>query len=472
MDDENRIKAESGEIGPDIDWEEALSLYQSHVDSGNEALIRRDTIKLVKLTKYAPENVLSRAVLILLKLLKQGTFDDIEIPTVHEAIVYCLICFVRKNESLATVLVDLGVGMSILRLLENSDSRLRKLLVKLLWFMLTFESKGRHVLARVGGLRELIALLGSCRDGSRKYLLEILSMLALTQVGRKTLSRFGGIQFLVEAANHGSMISRERACHAIGLLGVKHIGKRMLVELGVVPVLIQLLRDGEQSTKLVAGNALGIFMAHVDHIRRVAEAGAVPLYADLLRGPTSMGREIAEDVFCILSVEEDIAIDVADHLVRILREDNDEVKAAAVDVFWDLAGYKHLSVACSSGAIPIMVDLARNGSTEVKEKVSGAFAQMSYNECDRIALAEAGAIPILINMMGGTNDEMMDNAVEALVNFAEDPVYMNRVSEVLGSPAFLYMRNRVVQNQTSDALIARSFRRLSAQHPDFDLDAS
>ncbi|KAL9659761.1 hypothetical protein QQ045_024570 [Rhodiola kirilowii] len=32
--------------------------------------------------------------------------------------------------------------------------------------------------------------------------------------------------------------------------------------------------------------------------------------ADLLRGPNPMGREISEDVFCILSVEEDIAIDI------------------------------------------------------------------------------------------------------------------------------------------------------------------
>uniref|UniRef100_A0A7N0RD97 Uncharacterized protein n=1 Tax=Kalanchoe fedtschenkoi TaxID=63787 RepID=A0A7N0RD97_KALFE len=471
---ESGTEADYGRGGSVLDWEEALSLYKNHVASGSETLIIRDTVKLAQLAKYAPDNVFACAVPILVQLFQQSPSSLVVNPSIHEAVVYCLICFLRKNDSLATLLVDLGAVLPVVRMLGNADGCFRKLLVKLLWYLLTFESKSRILLARNGGVQVVIDLLGVCRDGSKRYLLEILGMLALVRERevRRILNGFGGLQFLVEAARHGSMLSRERACQAIGLLGMATRGKRMLVELGVVPVLLELLRDGGQSVKLVAGNALGVISAHVDNIRPVAEAGAVPLYADLLRGPDPMGRDIAEDVFCILSVEEDIAIDIGDHLVRILREDNDEAKAAAADVLWDLAGYKHLSVVRSSGAIPIMVDLLRDGSTEVQEKVSGAFAQLSYNEADRKALAEAGAMPILINMLEDGNQEMKDNAAEALISFADDPVYVDIVSEISNAPAFQNMRNRIVQNQTSDEQIARSFRRLSAQHLSLDSNSA
>lgn len=59
---ESKGNGDSEKVGPVIDWEEALSLYQSHVASGIEVLIRRDTVELAQLAKYAPENVLARAV--------------------------------------------------------------------------------------------------------------------------------------------------------------------------------------------------------------------------------------------------------------------------------------------------------------------------------------------------------------------------------------------------------------------------
>lgn len=54
-----------------------------------------------------------------------------------------------------------------------------------------------------------------------------------------------------------------------------------------------------------------------------------------------MGKDIAENVFCILAVAEGNAVLIAEQLVRILREGDSEAKFAASDVLWDLAGYRH-----------------------------------------------------------------------------------------------------------------------------------
>ena len=48
-----------------------------------------------------------------------------------------------------------------------------------------------------------------------------------------------------------------------------------------------------------------------------------------------------------------------------------------------------MTVVRNSGAIPILVDLLSDRNVKVKEKVSGAIAQLSYDEADRQALANA-----------------------------------------------------------------------------------
>ncbi|XP_074294172.1 uncharacterized protein LOC141621975 [Silene latifolia] len=213
-----------------------------------------------------------------------------------------------------------------------------------------------------------------------------------------------------------------------------------------------------------ACNALGVISSHVDFIRPVAEAGVIPLYAELLRGTEQLGWEIAEDVFCVLAVVEANAVEIVQHLVRILREDNAEARAAAADVLWDLSSYKHsISVIHNSGAIPILVQLLGDQNTDVRENVSGAIAQLSYRGVNRSALADAGAIPCLIEMLQDESEELRDNAGESLMNFAEDPIHHERLSEAFAMPAFQNMQERMVHIRAADHHMVRSLRHMSIE---------
>ncbi|XXG52528.1 hypothetical protein AAC387_Pa03g0834 [Persea americana] len=168
--------------------------------------------------------------------------------------------------------------------------------------------------------------------------------------------------------------------------------------------------------KMTASNALGIISSHVDYLRHVAREAAIPLFAELLEGPKPLGREIADDVFCILAVAEENAILIASHLVRILQGDNNVTKAVATDVLWDLSGYKHsVSVVQNSGVIPLLLELLTGGNDDAREKASGAVDQLSYDEADRGVLIDAGAIPVLIALLQDESEELKDNAAEALI---------------------------------------------------------
>ncbi|KAF7831303.1 vacuolar protein 8 [Senna tora] len=448
-----------------LDWEKALSQFQNVMVSGTMGMQIKAMIMLAHQSKHAPESVLSRIIPHLTGILGDYQSNQSSGFSLQKASAYCLKCIASRGDGeLAMEIGRHGAATSLLRWLSHSDGEFQEVLIKCLLVVVTFSNRSRAAVASSGGLEIIISLLDLCTDDDiRLYLLEILSALALLKDVRRALARFGGLHLLVEAASSGTMVSRERACQAIGLLGVPRRSRRMLIEIGVIPVLVELLSEGDETTKLVAGNALGVISAHVDYIRPVAQAGVISLYAELLQGLERTGKDIAEDVFCILAVAEENAIEIVGHLVRILREGDEESKASAAEVMWDLSGYKHsASVIQESGAIPILIELLRSETEEVRQNVSGACAQLSYEEADRMALAEAGAIPILIDMM--LHDELedvRDNAAEALINFAGDPLYNNRVSDAISFPSFREIQNRITFIRASNEHMARSMRRMS-----------
>nr|GLL17652.1 protein ARABIDILLO 2 [Ipomoea trifida] len=448
-----------------LNWEDAFRLYEHSIACENEVLRVQATIKLARMSKHAPETILERSVPILVQLLT-SPISDLN-PSIHEASAYCLKCIACEYQGrLALLIGESGAVPSILRLLLHSEGNLQRTLLKCLRNLVTFAERNRIIVFRSGGLEIVVSMLNACPDGLESYLLEILSALALSrEVRRRAIFTSGGVRFLIESARRGRMLSRRRAAQAIGLLGLVKSARPTLVASGAIQALLELLQVGDASTKLVAGNALGVISSHVDYIRPVAQAGAIPLYVELLQGPEPMGKEIAEDVFCILAIVEENAVVIAEHLVRILQGDNAGAKAAAADVLWDLSGYKHLQhILRNSNAIPILVELLQDQNVNVREKVSGAIAQLSYNKADRVALADSGAIPVLINMLQDELEDLRDNAAETLVNFSEDPLLRDRISSVVDSPAFHSMQNRLMQIRASDVHMASSLRNISIEH--------
>ncbi|XWS27763.1 hypothetical protein CRYUN_Cryun25bG0008600 [Craigia yunnanensis] len=445
-------------------WEEALNHFKMVIDCGTEAMRIKAIIKLAQLSNLAPEYILGHTVPILANLIADHTSDNSSL-SLQGVVVYCLKCIACQGDGrLANEIGQSGALLSILRLLPESDGSFQRVAVKCLWCLVNLSNDNRVIVAMNGGLEIIVNMLNSYMVSVRRYLLEILSALSLLRVVRRGLASLGGLRFLVEAASCGNMLSRERACQAIGLLGVTRRARRMLVDVGVIPVLVELLRVGDSATKLVAGNSLGVISAHIDYIGLVAQAGAIPLFAELVQRPEPLGHEVAEDAFCLLAVTEANAVSIAEHLVRILREGNDEAKAVVANVFWDLSGYKHsVSVVRNSGAIPLLVELLGSQSSEVRETVSGAIAQLSYNQVDREALIESGAVPLLLELLHDDSEELKDNAAEALINFYENSLQHERISEVVDHTSFQSMQNRLIRIRASDDQTVSSMRQMTIE---------
>lgn len=446
-----------------MDWIQVPHLYEEIIACGSEALKIRATVELGRRSEDAPDSVLAQTAPILVELLGHPVHNSH--PSIQASAAYCLNCFACQGDGALCMLIGQSSAvLALLRLLPQSEGQFRRVFAKCLRTVVCCDSNGRTILARNGGLSIILDLISSSADNTKKYLLEILSSLVMLREMRREIVILNGLSSLIESARNGKMVSRTRAAQAIGLLGVTRRVRQMLVDLDVIPALTSLMQDGDVSAKLTAGNALGIISSHVDYLRPVARAGAIPLFAELLQGPEPLGREIAEDVFCILAVAEENAVSISEHLVRILQGNNNEAKAAAADVLWDLSGYKHsVSVVRNSGAIPLLLDLLRGGNEGVREKASGAVAQLSYDGADRAALADAGAIPLLIGLLQEESEELKDNAAEALINFSEDPLLRDRISYALHIPSFQRIQDRLVRVRATNEHMVRSLSRLSIE---------
>jgi len=152
-----------------------------------------------------------------------------------------------------------------------------------------------------------------------------------------------------------------------------------------------------------------------------------------------------------LGVVEANAVEIVSHLVRIFIVGNDKAKVAAACVIWDLLDYKHTtSVLRDSGAILILVDLLGHGSDDdAKDVVFGAFLQISYDEGGRMTLDNAGAIPILVELLNHPMEEIRHKVVEALSNYHGDPLYHDRLSDVVNDPSFRYLQNILIRIRAS-----------------------
>lgn len=439
------------------DWVVALHHFQNQIATRNEDLQVKSILKLSHLSNRVPESILESTVPILVELL--NTSD-----AVVKASVYCLKCISWQGDGRLAVTIGLsGAIHRFLCLLPQSEVGLQKVILKCLRNIVAFDGPNRVNVVRIGGLKVIIDMLNSCPDTLRPLLLEILSALALLREVRRSIFNLRVVRLLVESCKVGKMASRTRAAQAIGLLGLVKKARRDLVNSGAITVLVDLLRNGDITSKITAGNALGVISSHVDYIRPVAEHGVIPLYAELLQEHEPLGKEIAEDVFCILAITDPNANTIVEHLVTIMRGNDNESIAAAADILWDLSSYKHvLPLIHSSGVILLLVELLRTSEdTNVRENVCGAIAQLSYNEAERVVIANLEGISLLMSLLEDESDELRDNAAQALVYFYEDSLLCDRMSSAMNHPVFLSMQERMVQTRGAELRLADSVRQMT-----------
>ena len=448
------VRREDGET----EWAEVARKYLHVVSSGDEAAAVRATLEIKRLACHAPDSAMRVAARALVGLLARSP------PPRLQAAASQALCSVVGVDGgrFAAESVDAGFFPVAKRLLPEAEEVPQRIMLRCLSCILTLHATSRVVFGRGGGAEVILDLFPGCSGATKRRLVEILSALALMKEVRRLLLNDGKVEYLVAAISSGNLASRTRAAQAAGLLGASTIGRSLLVEMGAPVALVGLMRNGDSSANLVAANALGIVSSIGPHLPLILQSGAIPLYAELLKERHPLAKDIVEDVFCILISIRDNAGVVLENLAGILRGEDDLAISAAVDVLLALAEYKSvIPFLKSSGVITVLVDLLRNGNNhDVIEKVTGAVAQLSYEEYIREGLMEVGAIPVLLDLLNGRLGNLTESAAaEALINFSEDPSCQEYAPMLQRVPELSAFRDHLFHFRNSQGHLIQSMRR-------------
>ena len=93
-----------------------------------------------------------------------------------------------------------------------------------------------------------------------------------------------------------------------------------------------------------------------------------------------------------------MADEVATH-VHVLREGNDASKTVAAWALGNLANsYANSVLIAEAGGIPLLVELLRDGSADAKFSIVGALSELAHFN-GAVLIAEAGGIPLLVELL-------------------------------------------------------------------------
>ena len=103
-------------------------------------------------------------------------------------------------------------------------------------------------------------------------------------------------------------------------------------------------------------------------------------------------------------------------LVRALREGDDAAKTEAADALWNLVydDDDNKVLIAEAGGIPLLVELLRDGSAKAKFEAAAALCELAWDDDNPVLIAEAGGIPPLVELLRDGSADAKQQAANAL----------------------------------------------------------
>ena len=110
-------------------------------------------------------------------------------------------------------------------------------------------------------------------------------------------------------------------------------------------------------------------------------------------------------------------------LVRALREGDDAAKTAAVRALRYPASWSDKGAIAAAGGVPLLVELLRDGSADAKKSAVAALGNLTYsNAANKVLIACAGGIAPLVDFLRHSSSppEAKTQAAQTLFNLANN----------------------------------------------------
>ncbi|XP_051120521.1 U-box domain-containing protein 13-like [Andrographis paniculata] len=217
----------------------------------------------------------------------------------------------------------------------------------------------RVAIAEAGAIPLLIQLLSIPDSRTQEHAVTALLNLSICEDNKGSIISCGAVPGIVHVLRKGSMEARENAAATLFSLSVIDENKVTIGALGAIPPLVMLLSEGTQRGKKDAATALFNLCIYQGNKGKAVRAGVV---ATLMRLLTEPEGGMVDEALAILAI---------------------------------LAGHPEGKAAIGAAeAVPVLVDVIRNGSARNKENAAAVMVHLCSGE-HRQHVAEAHEMGVM-----------------------------------------------------------------------------
>lgn len=247
------------------------------------------------------------------------------------------------------------------------------------------------------------------------------------------LPRLGGVR----SRNH--LVWQQRSDKAVSLDSRSDFA---IVDNKVRKLIEDLKNERTDPKRAAIGELLVLSRHNMESRISIANHGAIPFLVNLLYSADPSMQENAVTVLLNLSLDDNNKITIASAdaikpLIHVLETGNPEARANSAATLFSLSvNEENKAKIGRSGAIKPLVDLLRDGSAQGKKDAATALFNLSIFHENKARVVEAGAVKPLVELMDPAAG-MVDKAVAVLAILATVQEGRNGIAQAGGIPVLV-----------------------------------
>ncbi|KAL3666418.1 hypothetical protein V7S43_008669 [Phytophthora oleae] len=387
------------------------------------------------------------------------SFQDSDESEQMKALVVCSGTGIITKEQ---TLQDSSVLLPIVNLLRNGTDNL-KFWATIAVGKLATNDKIRMYFADVGAVAPLLVLLQAGSPLQKLWAAYALAKLCkYNEINSISVANCGAIPLLMGLLHDGIPRQKEFAALSLGHFSLANENCSMIIaSAGAIAPLVSLLRNGNGKQKERAAFALGGLMSRsMDNCTAIEVEGGLELLVSMLINSSDDQKEAAAFALGTFVAKGDVKANQVElkqaisYLVSTLSDGKTaqkELAALTLGTFSVGINVDSLAVEMEQAIVPL-VTLLREGMYEQAAFALSHLAGM--NDAIRVAIAQEGAILMLISLLHTGSDAAKEHAALVLGTLATNISIAEEIVREKGIPIFLTLLRDGTTKQKAYAMLA------------------
>jgi len=287
--------------------------------------------------------------------------------------------------------------------------------------------ENRKAITAANAIEPLVRLLGDGRrvraNTPQERAAAVLADLARSSDNKSAIVAANGVGPLIAMLSSDSVATQTYASGALWQLAALGTNKTTIAEAGAIPPLVTLLSSSSTETHKCAAGALWHLASSAESKIQMGDAGAIPLLVQVLSSKSGEAREHAAAVLSALARSLGTNKKIIYHagairpLIVLLTDKRSMTQRHAACCLWALSdgneGVYDKAIA-EGGAIPLLIKMLLEDDTETRGFAAAALLCICRDKTAHPAIKDSGGIDALLALSFGPPTWLRAQVVEML----------------------------------------------------------